>query len=328
MSSVSVIDFEKPQPSFFLKEEEDEIAGKFFRRMNEAVSADFIKYRDTEYAPHIEKTRELICLGADRLSKPFRVIVLGPGEIEPLKELTGIFQEVVLVDYVRESLENISRELGDRVKIVQFDLSRGLVELAKNIIVSAREKGLKRNDCMQEICTFFRDDEKTAKKFGNNFSLADIPNPADYVISSFVITQLANQVTSYVEERFEQLYGPFDEEKDAELITEFLEAEEIFRNRVQERHLRDIKYLLQPEGCAYLADAVSGVRSFGHAEDSIAFQLIQPRVLETVALYFDKIESRSWEWKSAPKGSFPEDPTMDVSFKIQAYLLSINQHSF
>ena len=182
-----------------LKLEEDDIANEFFTKMAQMVQSDFSRYRSSHYAFHIEKTRHLITQGAENLTKKSRVIVLGPGEIEPLNKLTKMFNEVALVDYVQESIEELSSGLGKKVRTIKFDLSRGLVDQAKNFIVHTRERNLEKSLFVQEACLFL------TSLNPNGLPLERVLGSADYVVSSFIITQLANQVTLYIEQRLEKL---------------------------------------------------------------------------------------------------------------------------
>jgi hypothetical protein len=92
------------------------------------VRARFRRCRKV-WKPHIEQTRRVILEAAERCTSRRKAVVLGAGLLHdiPLKELSGIFDEVVLVDIVHPWLSRLSAMRFRNVKQVSADIT-GVME--------------------------------------------------------------------------------------------------------------------------------------------------------------------------------------------------------
>lgn len=85
------------------------------------------------WAPHIEKTRHAILEAADQCPRRRRAVVLGAGLLHdiPLKELSALFEEVILVDIVHPWLSRISAGRFGNVTQVCADVTGVMDQLQR-----------------------------------------------------------------------------------------------------------------------------------------------------------------------------------------------------
>ncbi len=81
------------------------------------------------WAPHIQQTRHVILEAADRCRRHRKAVVLGAGLLHdiPLKELSGLFNEVVLVDIVHPWLSRLTARRFRNVTQLSADIT-GVME--------------------------------------------------------------------------------------------------------------------------------------------------------------------------------------------------------
>jgi len=81
------------------------------------------------WSPHIHETRRVILEAANRCASRRKVVLLGAGLLHdiPLRELSGLFEEVVLVDIVHPWLSRVSARRFGNVKQVSADVT-GVME--------------------------------------------------------------------------------------------------------------------------------------------------------------------------------------------------------
>jgi hypothetical protein len=86
------------------------------------------------WAPHIGQTRHVILEAAGRCRGRRKVVLLGAGLLHdiPLKELSGLFDEVVLVDIVHHWLSRISARRFRNVKQISADIT-GVMEHLRRV---------------------------------------------------------------------------------------------------------------------------------------------------------------------------------------------------
>lgn len=101
------------------------------------------RYRRNQEAwrPHLEHTRRFILSVAKKCRNRNKAVVLGSGLLldVPLKELSSLFQEVVLVDIVfLPEVRSIIKQFGN-VKLLQHDVTNMAKHLHENIRRGLRE---------------------------------------------------------------------------------------------------------------------------------------------------------------------------------------------
>ena len=97
------------------------------------VRARFRRCRKV-WAPHIEQTRRVILEAAERCRSRRKVVALGAGLLHdiPLEELSGLFDEVVLVDIVHPWLSRLAARSFRNVKQVSADIT-GVAEKLRRV---------------------------------------------------------------------------------------------------------------------------------------------------------------------------------------------------
>lgn len=295
-----------------LLNEEAAKVSTLFETMNQCIHRDFAKYSDV-YTEHIEKSRKMIIEGVDPSLKK-RLIVLGPGLIEPLDQLTATFEDVIYIDNDDTYLKLLATKYKNS-RYVKFDLTQGSLIEAQRFIAQARLEKWSKELFIKKLTPLF--DALTR----DQDSSTSIPAaPADYIVSSFIITQLANQVTIYIENRMQELYS-WDRPEDETLLLSLNDAFQNFRQFMQKKHLAILKNSVNKQGQIYLADAVEGTQKDEASLSKYSFKMIEPSVLDTISSHFKIIKHLTWDWVSAPKGAFPNNLNQSMTFHVQAWIL-------
>lgn len=105
-----------------------------------AMRGRHLRHRES-WRPHLERTRQFILSSAERCANRKRVVVLGSGLLLdfPLKQLSGMFEEVVLADIVH--LPEVHRIIWPypNVHLVQCDVTGIADKLYQNVRQNKRE---------------------------------------------------------------------------------------------------------------------------------------------------------------------------------------------
>lgn len=242
----------------------------------------------TFFADHVKKTRGLINFGASGLNG--RLIVFGPGLIEPLEELSKKFEEVVLVDYDKKSLELASKRLSCKKVIChKFDLNG---ELYKNLDALFEKTIVEKSD--------FSVFHTRLESILNNFKVKDsniskILGKADYVISSLV----ASQLILLVRELFDNFIKfQFDLQLDT------FESQKFYHNFApisHMRHLNDLMDTLKPGGKIYFADTITHKYLIPYVGEDRRFIYIEKKFLDEIRKNHEVVKENNWHWLSIPE---------------------------
>ena len=111
----------------------------YVRHMDYLNEASALKSRyqrnRTAWQPHLEQTRQAILSAAEESRKRTKVVILGSGLLldVPLKELSSLFREVVLLDivFLPEVYKRVKRY--GNVRLVQHDVTNMAQRLYENI---------------------------------------------------------------------------------------------------------------------------------------------------------------------------------------------------
>jgi uncharacterized UPF0146 family protein len=93
------------------------------------------------WQPHLDHSRQFVLSAAEKCRNLNRVVILGAGLLldVPLKELSSMFKEVVLVDVVL--LPEVQKKIRryENVKFVQHDVTNAAQKLHENVLYGLRE---------------------------------------------------------------------------------------------------------------------------------------------------------------------------------------------
>lgn len=286
---------------------------------NYALSQTF-ETRKEQYRPHVDNSRGMMLSQAEWLNPKSKVIVMGPGPLEPLAELAALCGELVLLNYDATSLDVISTNLSrNNVTIKKMDFTGGLYDRLEELLQRADHENWDPLKLIDEATSLF-----TTYKTSKLFKDPNLRN-ADYVISSLVATQF----TVFSEQRLEIFF----EEKYGMKLEEYLKSRTETDRRLSEADLRLTNYLfvkygkklarlIKPTGRIYLSDTVSMGKIVSHPANPTLKYVCRTVPLDLtnfnrIVCDFQILESKRWFWYSRPSDQ--------SGFEVQAYLLTKNK---
>jgi len=230
-----------------------EILFEIGTRLGREHAQDHERFR-LHWEEHVQRSREMILRGAERVTTPDAVTILGAGAAYniPLEELAGKFNHIRMVDIDREGLqqavESMPPELRSKAEVHVADTTGG---------VAARllDQGL-------EIIRTSADEEDTKARLialFNGQGLDMTPDPsrvqawkASYIVSSGLSSQLNIFPEKAVLEAFQEKFGH-------ELAEEFFfqRGSSHLRNEWVRRHGELLASLVSEDGRIYWADTVA-----------------------------------------------------------------------
>ncbi len=297
----------------------DEIAHQLFISYDTLSSATFNPDDD-----HTQRSRALILEGADLCGRKDRVIVLAPGPLEPIKELSKLFKEVVLVGYDPALLAKFATGLHN-VTLIQCDLTGGLFGRISAIFERARIEKQNRHVVVCKLYDLLRDDRK---KKGDDLSALGL---ADYVISSNLLSQLSECIYAYCKEFDEKLPKGSSNQSDMVMLVKhtFEEWDEV----LSERHIENLSQLTRSSSGApsivCLADTITRGQfeiTNGKREwvSEVRFSEFGPgleSVTEKINKTFVVEKTSKWLWDIGLPGIYSSDPTRGYGYGVKAFLL-------
>lgn len=220
----------------------------FFVAAGERVRAVEERYQDY-WSSHLQNSRRRILRAAALTKNRGRAVVLGAGKCReiPLEELAWRFEQVVLVDLDRGSLEeateNLSPELQAKLELEVSDVTSFAIAMMRGI-----EEAVEASQTIEQA--FGRLSEVYAKALGEH----DLPRfpRADLVISSLVASELHRYPGRYAERllrrKFQAGLAGWDGHEQADRRLQRFALNE---------HAALIASLLRTGGVVYISDTVA-----------------------------------------------------------------------
>jgi hypothetical protein len=275
-----------------------------FRLINKQIRQTFTAFhKNPKYRDHVTNTREAILKGAEKLDKKAKIVVFGPGLVEPLEQLATDGRELVLIDWDEHSLGHLQEKLlaakKTNVSIIKMDLTGGALKLLDQL------DGKTPQDLVKKIILIYKTFKPQPLPLDGAFGTCD------YVISSLVATQLSGQVQSYFRTLFHDKFGCDARtyiNADAKVFKEYFAAKAIFQEKLETRHFTDISSLLKPKGKAYFADTMCAISTFDESEP-----MLLEATINNLPEKFEVMKRRKWNWVVDPQGN--------TGFRIEAFLM-------
>lgn len=288
-----------------------------FTIKNKIITSQFNLFREGFYKEHIYHTRRSILHGAAHLKGTETIVVLGPGEIEPLKELLEKCHQLILIGFDGQYLNDKAKELNSKkVKVMIADFSGGLCEAAQALI-NKTEQNLSK-DIMTARHNFYKDFFDLYENFKHYDSCLKIQ--ADYVISSLVSSQLLSPLDGVIVEFAERVLGLFVDNLPRE--SEYGSRYRLLRVRLEssllEKHMRDLQSWVKPRGRIFFSDTTV-LRTMAPTTSKPSLEVaIEKEFLSEIEHHFSIIEKRQWKWFCMPLSG--------TGYDIQAYLMTVKQN--
>lgn len=280
-----------------------------YARNNQSLHSYYNHYTQA-YEEHVRNSKNFILQAASGLSG--RVVVLGPGCVEPLKQLAQQFDQMVLVDYDEETLQKLAASLPKgKVSYIKLDLTGGLIARIDDFFAKeqAKKEVSKLSDLLLNIAKIF-------SSFKPDVNVANVIGQADLVVSSLVSCQLASLAVKYAKTRLQEHCSETGVRMSVMAV--FEEASVNLDRYLISNHFCDLHALTKPEGRAYWADTTQSFNfQLSHNGSSNFLIIIPDAVIDLQKKYFSSITAADWPWKAMP----PEDCGFGRCFTISARIL-------
>jgi hypothetical protein len=304
-------------------------AEEFYRQVNADLRDNYRKSKDPEYFSHFENSRGYILKAAkDHEGKPLSgtVVILGSGNGNDLPpELIYQFEKVVLVEIDRKASEillgKLSPSLQKKVSVVEADLTSCLVEFIKRFQIILKSSPTSKDfiNRFNLLC-----DEMVAYLSKKKDSLVELVEPASFVVSSGVVTQLHQQLLAMFSELYREKFSeefPFDATDHSFLA---------IKSKMEENHLSLMRRLMKEDGRAYIADINKEIRVYPRLTSNFSSDVIYQseeacshltrKFISSVAAHFSIASQTTWDFRlSEPSRATlvrsPSSPTFVESIK-------------
>lgn len=272
------------------------------------------------------KARSLIMEGAKRCLRNDRVIILAPGPLEPIEDLSKLFKEVVLTGYNEKELLKYTCGLKN-VKVITKDFTGDLYSRIIDCFEKAHKEKIQQKQALLNAAELLLQD---SKKIIDHEILA--LGQTDYIISSNIITQLPTCIVNGID----LLQGHFYKK---EINSSKLDKACIdWSLSIYNRHIRNLSCLLGGSGIAYLADTISRGEFFDttfeiYDDDKTksAFDRKWKSIKKMAGLYkaaneidrlfIDCLLPQKWNWDTSRPGTFTSNPRHGYGFVVSARVL-------
>lgn len=286
-----------------------------FRFHNYAVFQTFATNED-HYLPHINRSREMILSQAERLNKTSKVVVMGPGALEPLAEIADRCGELILVNYDETALQHLSRNLSrSNVKVKKMEFTAGLYERMEEFMRLAVKENWSAEQFFKVIVSFFATYRPT--------TLLEDPvlKDVDYVISSLVASQFTiftdKALVQFFEKQFHITFEYFLSNLSESERVGYGQAEQGLSNHLFVHYAKSLGTVIKPTGRIYLSDTISVVQSIADYALRGLVQVIKPMLdgsnLIKIEEHYHVLESKKWQWLARPSTA--------MSYEVLGYLL-------
>lgn len=275
--------------------------------VNASIRTSFNQFKLADYADHIARTRKGILDGCKGLSG--RLIVFGPGLIEPWKELFQQFKEIVVVDIDETNLKHIAA-IAPSVICKKIDLTDGLYQRIQ-AIVDKQIKGIPLKDIIGEIIKEYESYGKSNITVLNQF---DGLGEFDFAISSLVTTQLFGQPDQLLQEHLKRCKFSFTD--DMPLKSTYRDAVENLKSKLILKHFMQLFSLLKDSGSCYYADTPAQI-TIGHSsgDGPVCMQVLPMSFVDTtLKMYFKIAKREKWVWPYASE--------FKLGFRVEAWNLT------
>lgn len=273
--------------------------------------------------------RSLIMEGANRCLKKNRVIILAPGQLEPVEDLSKLFKEVVLTGYNKKELLKYNHGLKN-VRVVTKDFTGDLFSRIIDCFDKAYTKKIPQKQVLLDVAELLLQD---IRKIIDQEILA--LGQADYVISSNIITQLPNCIITGITFLQQHFY-----KKEIESPS-LLKAHNEWSLSIYNRHIRNLSFLIGGEnknikecsGIVYLADTIKygeffkttclkTKNTFGREWKTLRkMDGLNKAANEIDRLFIDCLLPQEWNWDTSPPGTYTSDPTHGYGFIVLGRIL-------
>jgi hypothetical protein len=301
----------------------------FYRQVNADLRENYRHSQDPEYLGHFTRSSEQILKAAkDYEGKPLcgTVVILGSGNGNDLPpELIHQFDKVILVEIDRVASEillgKISRSLQKKVTVVEADLTSCLVEFIKRFQIILKGS-LTSKDFINRFN--FLCDEMVAYLSKKKESPIKLEEPASFVVSSGVVTQLHQQLLAMFSELYSKRF--FEEFPFEATDSSFL----VVKSKMEENHLSLMRSLIKEDSRAYIADINEEVRVYPRLtsnfssdvtlQSHVACSHLTPKFISSVTAHFSVASQTTWDFRlSEPSRAklvrSPTSPTFVESIK-------------
>jgi hypothetical protein len=203
---------------------------------------------------HVQRTRAMILQGAERVTTPDSVTILGAGSAYniPLEELARRFNVVRMVDIDRDGLQqavdSIRPELRGNVEIQVADTSGGVAARLLGQGLEIIQTSGNAEEAQGRLIPLFN---------GQELDMTPDPGQAQAWKASYIVSSgLSSQLTIFPEKAvLEAFQKKFDVELDEDFF--FTRGSSHLRNEWVRRHGEFLAFLVSRDGRVYWADTIA-----------------------------------------------------------------------
>lgn len=283
-----------------------------FNAQNFALSKNF-EMNQKHFESHIVNSREMMLSQAKSLNKTSRVIVMGPGLLEPLADLAARCGELILVNNDETSLMQLAAGLSANVSVKKMDFTNGLYDRMEDLIWRANEEKWSIQRFFNEMIYLFNTYRPT-----DLLEDAGLKN-ADFVISSLIATQFTviaeARLQKFVREKLNMSLGSYLQNIPLQEGNKYAVAEHALCNYLIVQYSKCLAKMIKPNGMIYLSDTITELAfvPLVAAPSQLRTETMDPANLDKIEASYTVVQSKKWYWFSRPSASY--------GFEVKAYLL-------
>ncbi len=259
--------------------------GQTYENASDQIHRFFFSYQSTynymfsSNDSHLAKSRHLILEGAKQCTSYDRVIILAPGHLEPIAELSTLFKEVIIIGCNRPSFQQLIKK-EKNIRMIQKDLSGGFLKKFAAVFDLAVEKRMHELVLINEVIDAYEDEIANPSPM-----LENLNKTADYVVSSSILSQLV--VGDILKELHRKIYEKTHHNK---ILTQY----QFFEKSapiIQNRHISWLNRIVKPDGAVYISDSTY-IKKNGKWVPLYGLKTTLPKICEL----FSVVMKEKWKW--------------------------------
>lgn len=292
---------------------------EIFKIQNEIIFSSFDSNR-VDYQSHIEQSRAMMMYGAKTLNPNSKVVVIGPGPLEPLADLVKRCGELILVNNDETALKQLADRLPkEKVSSRMKELTEGLYARMEELFERAIDEKWNAPQVIDAMVTFFN--EYRPKNLLEDDYLKD----ADYVVSAQIGTQFTvmaeNRLGAFFKDTLKMSLIEYMRSVPENVLENYGKTVDELRDYLYVEYAQSLAKMVKPTGTIFFSDTEKKLKFFDAGVPGVVGAISTPMInlanTAKIKGHYQVLAQKEWIWSYSPKHN--------ISYNVGAYLFKPKQ---
>lgn len=275
-----------------------------FKIQNGIIFSSF-DYNREYYQCHMDQSRTMMMEGAKTLNPKSKVVVIGPGPLEPLADLVNRCGQLILVNNDETSLKQLADRLPkEKVTMRMKELTEGLYARMEELLDRAIDEKWSPQQVIDAVIVFFN--EYRPKNLLEDDYLKD----ADYVVSAQIGTQFTvmaeYRLTAFFNETFKISLMAYIKGLSEDVLNNYAKAVNELRDYLYVEYAQSLSKMIKPTGTIFFSDTEKKLTIRDVGVPGVVSMVTTPmfNIANTAKIqgHYQELDQRAWMWYYFPQG--------------------------